>query len=142
MTNDANEHRATSEELGRAISRSVLKGVLIVLVLFAASTVQAIRYGAQLRYLFLAGGAVVSAVTVLIYGGLVAARLRDGVHKGWIPMLVAFSGVVPYVFGAYLFFYEGFWRLSALRHGFSLRVIALAASFIVAGMYWFPPFIA
>lgn len=133
MASPAIEQQATSDELGRAISRSVLKGVFVLLVLLVALIVQVTRHGAQLRYLFLAGGALVSGATLLLYALFVAARLRGDVRKGWIPMLLAFSGLVPYLFGVYLAIYEGLWRLLALRHGFSLGIIALSISFAIGG---------
>ncbi len=40
---------------------------------------------------------------------------------------------IPYVFGLYLFFFEGFWRLAKVLNGFSYFELALAAFFFLGG---------
>ena len=44
-----------------------------------------------------------------------------------------FGGFIPYLFGCYLVFYEGLWRLGALLDGFSSVVVVVALLYIVTG---------
>ena len=54
-------------------------------------------------------------------------------RRGLVPMLVAFGGYLPYLFGCYLVFYEGLWRLRTLVSEFSVVTVLLSFLFVVGG---------
>ena len=47
--------------------------------------------------------------------------------------LIGLGGFVPNLFGCYLVFYEGFWRLRALLDGFVFSVLLVSVLYIVGG---------
>jgi len=117
------------------ISRGAMKGVGTMLVLIVGVIVQIIRHGFTDRYIALATATLLSCITLVVYVVHVAVQLGRIPRPTWTSMALAFSGFVPYVFGCYLFFYEGLWRLTRLRAGFSANTIVLAVAFLVGG-YW------
>jgi heme/copper-type cytochrome/quinol oxidase subunit 4 len=112
-----------------------MKGVGPMLVLVVAVIVQMARHGLTTRYIVLAGATSLSCVALVIYAISVALQLGRTPRRSLTNMVLAFSGFIPYLFGCYLFLYEGLWRLTRLRAGFSASTILLAVAFVVGG-YW------
>lgn len=135
MNSARQEVTVTREQLTEAVSRAVVKGTAPLAVLFLAAVVQMFRHGVSTRYLVLAAGAVVGSVLLVAYAAVTRANLDSPVPRSWLAMLMTVGGLVPYAFGCYLVFYEGFWSLTTLRNGFSLGVAALSVAFIIGG-YW------
>jgi drug/metabolite transporter (DMT)-like permease len=135
MSEQPDGSTATYSELANGIGRATWMGVIPMIVLLIASVVVALRGGTDRRQLLLAVGALLSAAAIFAYAVLVSTKLKGHVGRGWAPMLVTVSALIPYAFGCYLFFYEGLWRLSNLRHGFSTRVVIYSLLFTIGG-YW------
>jgi len=120
------------EQIVDLISRLTAKALLSLGILFVATVVQLLRAGYRPRYLLLLAGSVLSAFALLAFAMLVAHDAGKK-KRGLVPMLIGFGGFVPYVFGCYLVFYEGLWRLRALSGGFSLSLLLVSAFFVVLG---------
>lgn len=135
MSEQSEGINATYSELANGIGRATWMGVIPMIVLFTASVVVALRGGADRRYLVLALGALLSGAAVFAYAVLLSMRLKGHIGRGWALMLVTFAALIPYAFGCYLFLYEGLWRLSNLRHGFSARLVLYSLLFTIGG-YW------
>jgi len=135
MSEQSDGITATYSKLANGIGRATWMGLVPMIVLLIASVVVALRGAADRRHLVLAAGALLSAAAIFAYAVLVSTKLKGQVGRGLAPMLVTFSALIPYAFGCYLFFYEGLWRLSNLRHGFSARVVIYSLLFTIGG-YW------
>ena len=72
-----------------------------------------------------------SALSALILYGL--SHPKSKVHSHLKALLYSPCRYIPYFFGLYLFFFEGFWRLAQLLNGFNYFDIALAAFFFIGG---------
>jgi hypothetical protein len=114
------------------ISHLTAKALFALALLAIAGTVQAYRLGPNPRYLLLIGGAVASAAAMLAYAFLVIFT-GGKARRGFVPMIIGFGGFVPYIFGCYLFFYEGLWSLRHLLSGFSSSQLAAGSFFVLIG---------
>ena len=72
-----------------------------------------------------------SALSALILYGL--SHPGSSVRQKLEKCLLSPLSHIPYVFGLYLFFFEGFWRLAKVLNGFSYFELALAAFFFLGG---------
>jgi hypothetical protein len=118
----------TDDFLGRIITKP---GVVLG-VLFLTTLVQIVQHGANIRYWILLVGSVLAGISLVAFGLLIvidAGRKRRGVG----PMLVALGAFVPYLFGCYLVFYEGLWRLRTLVAEFSILTVVISLLFVVGG---------
>lgn len=70
---------------------------------------------------------------LLLVGSLLSIIVLTGVNKGARRLLSGVPSYIPYVFGIYLFFIEGFGRLIQLLASFSVIDAALVILFFVAG---------
>lgn len=119
-------------EISDFLGRIITKPGVVLVVLFLATLLQIIRHGGSTRYWVLLVGSVLAGVFLLAFGLLIAidaGRKRRGIA----PMLAALGGFVPYLFGCYLVFYEGLWRLRTLVAQFSILTIILSLLFVVGG---------
>jgi drug/metabolite transporter (DMT)-like permease len=126
---------ASYSALANGIGRATWMGVVPMIVLLIGSVILAFRGGADQRHLLLGVGALLSAAAIFAYAVIVSTKLKGHQARGFGPMLVTLSALIPYAFGCYLFFYEGLWRLTNLRHGFSARVVIYSFLFTIGG-YW------
>jgi hypothetical protein len=99
---------------------------LVLTLLF--SIIQIIRFGIVGDYAFLLFGSILS---ICLIGGY--SSLFGKTEKSWLSAIIAFGGFIPYLFGCYLFFYRGIWRLADLAQGFALLTIVKAVCFILFG---------
>ena len=72
-----------------------------------------------------------SALSVLILYAL--SHPSSIIHRKLKTLPYGLCCYIPYLFGLYLFFFEGFWRLAKLLQGFNYFEIALAAFFFIGG---------
>ncbi|WP_422489587.1 hypothetical protein [Endozoicomonas sp. ALE010] len=70
---------------------------------------------------------------LLLVGSLFSIIVLTGLDKGARKALAGIPSYIPYVFGIYLFFVEGFGRLTQLVTSFSIVNAALVILFFVAG---------
>lgn len=121
-------------EASDAISRLLVGGLLGTLALATIGLVQGIRYGLNHHYLiFLSAGILSAAVLLALPLHAVAVAAGKARKPSFLGMLVSFAGFIPYLLGVYLVLYEGLWRLSQLRRGFSIWVLGLAIFYVVLG---------
>jgi hypothetical protein len=108
------------------------KAIASCFVIVVVSLLQLIHIGYADKYIFIMVGAIVSPVAMLMY--LMQVVKHSGMGKrGFIPMLIAVSGFIPYLFGCYLVFYEGIWNLKSIFNGFSFTVILRSAYYVFFG---------
>lgn len=70
---------------------------------------------------------------LLLIGSLLSITVLTGLSKGARRLLSGIPSYVPYIFGIYLFFIEGFGRLTQLLGSFTILDTALVILFFVAG---------
>lgn len=70
---------------------------------------------------------------LLLAGSLASIIVLTGLNKGVRKILIGIPSYIPYVFGIYLFFIEGFGRLTQLLASFTIFDTALVILFFVAG---------
>ncbi|MFK0570572.1 hypothetical protein [Endozoicomonas sp.] len=70
---------------------------------------------------------------LLLIGSLLSITVLTGLSKGARKLLSGIPSYVPYVFGLYLFFIEGFGRLTQLLGSFTVLDTALVIIFFIAG---------
>lgn len=99
----------------------MLKGDIVLAAIFTLAVLQLLRDGLIARWLVLAVWSLASV-------GVLAALDRGArkVMSGW-------PSYIPYLFGIYLFFTEGFIRLTYLWKDFSVLNAVLVVMFFVAG---------
>ena len=119
-------------DLEDLLSKIAVKAILFLIGLVIAAVVQAARHGLTTHYIVLMAGSVLSGVGMLGYA-LMELAAATGAGRRWLWAFLALGGFIPYLFGCYLVFYEGFWRLRRVFQGFSPWVILLALCFIVGG---------
>jgi hypothetical protein len=103
-----------------------------MLILTVATIVQMFRRGAISHYWMLLGGSIAAGLFMFGFGLLVITDAGTK-RRGVTPAVLAFGGIVPYVFGCFLVFYEGFWRLIKLFGAFSLWGLVVSILFIIGG---------
>lgn len=103
-----------------------------MLVLAVAVIVRLIQKGPNIRYWLILGGGLLSILILLGFQMLVLWEKGEK-KRGLFPMFLAFSVFVPYLYGCYLCFYEGLWRLVRTFSTFSLWSLVLSLLFMVLG---------
>ena len=119
-------------QISKLIARLTTKAILAAFFIIILSVVQIFRNGFTTRYLYLIFSAILSVAAMLAFGLLIAVD-KGRKQKGWHQFLISMGGFIPYLFGCYLVFYEGLYRLRFLLHGFSFRIIIVACLFIILG---------
>jgi uncharacterized membrane protein YozB (DUF420 family) len=104
---------------------------LLAVLLYAC--MQLILVGEQNNhYVFMVVGSILSFVGAFIY--VIASYTHGATGKRSIfGMLSAFAGFIPYLFGCYLVFYQGFWGFTELSSGFSVWVVIKGMVAILLG---------
>ena len=97
------------------------KADLVLAVTIAIATLHMALKGVETSWMFLLTGSV-SSIIVL-----------TGLDKGARNVLGGLLSYIPYTFGIYLFFVEGFGRFMGLLDGFSVFEVALVIVFFAAG---------
>lgn len=103
-----------------------------LLALIIGAVVRLIQNVGGLRYWLILVGSALSVMALLAFNILVTERNQQG-RRGLFQMIVGFGLFIPYLFGCYLFFYEGLWRLISLTRVFSLRTVILGLLFTTLG---------
>ena len=112
---------------------NVTQLVLPLLVVIIYSIVQLIIHGAHNnQYLFMLIGSLLSIIGAFAY--IFASYVYGATgKKSLLAMLCALAGFIPYLFGCYLVFYQGFWGFKELSTGFSVWLIIKAVVSILLG---------
>lgn len=121
-------------ELDLLLARLTTKGILFSAIVAITSVVQMIMGGVTHRHLFLLAGALLSGLAIFGFVVTVVRAADSGEsRRSLLSMLLAFGGFVPYLFGTYLCFYEGFWKFFRLFDQFSVGVIVEAVFYVITG---------
>ena len=121
-----------SSEISDFISKQIAVPCFGMLVFAVAVIVRLIQKGSNIRYWLLLGGGLLS-ILILFGFSMLVARDKGEKKKGLFPMFLSFSVFVPYLYGCYLCFYEGLWRLIRTFSAFSLWSLVLSLLFMVLG---------
>lgn len=122
----------TGRDTALLVARLITKGVAVLLVLAVVAIVQMFRVGANYRHALLLAGSLLSIAALFAYPARVA-RERGRPQRSLAGFLIGLGGLIPYLFGCYLVFYEGFWRLRSLLDGFVPSVVIVSVLYIVGG---------
>ncbi len=122
----------TTSQLQKEFSTLAGKAIIPLIPIFIYSIIQLIRVGNRADYLLLLIGCILSAAAIM---GYIINELTNGVRKkkSFLAMFLAFGGLIPWVFGSYVVFVNGFWSLKELTNGFSSIIILKALFFVFLG---------
>jgi hypothetical protein len=115
------------------VSKLITRGVVALLVLAVAAGVKMFRHGAQGHYMLLLVGALFTIVSLWAYPAYIASERGQVRRAWWRALFITVAGLIPYLFGCYLVFYEGFWRMRGLLDGFSASLLVVSLLFVVGG---------
>jgi hypothetical protein len=124
----------TANGIGYVVGRLAIWALLSLAVLLLFGMYLLFTEGFSVRFFLISGGAILSAIGIFSYG-LVIAQVGRGRKKGFDLTFLTLLGFIPYLFGCYLVFYEGFWRMFLLRNGFSFSVLFTSVIFVVVGYF-------
>ncbi len=131
MTDPEKIIKISRREKDSEISKTTGKPFIILLLLSIISVVQMFRFGMSDRYFLLIGGSFLTIVSLIIYGNSDFYVRKSGSQI--IRPVLMIVGFIPYVFGCYLFFYEGIWRMRLLLNGFSLTTLSVSLCYFFSG---------
>jgi hypothetical protein len=99
--------------------------------LMVGATIRLIQNAGAFRYWLILAGSAFSVIALLGFNILVTEG--DQQRRGFLQMMVSFGLFIPYLFGCYLFFYEGLWRLLSLKEIISARTVIVGFLFTLLG---------
>lgn len=115
------------------IARYMTKAFFGLIGLSVYIIIQIIRYSPSNRYYLLLSGAILSLIAIAGYAISLAKNADKKTERSLNQSLIIFGGFIPYIYGSYLVFYEGFWRLRHLADGLSFSVIFYSLVFVLIG---------
>lgn len=122
----------TPEDLAAHLARCLTRPMLVLLLVASGGLIQVLRLAPAQRYLLLfLGGSVSVVATYRLSKAIFRCSALDCPRPS--DRLAMLFGFAPYLFGSYLTFYEGLWRLAELRHGSMITTLLLALGFTVMG---------
>ncbi len=116
----------TQRQISQALGRFVLNGVLFSVLVGAVAATQLFGGDRSSRQFWSLSGSVISIVSLYLYASTAQAAGQRSARL----MVFSFCGLVPFIFGCYLFFVRGLWGLT---DGLSLYNVARSIGFLVAG---------
>jgi hypothetical protein len=122
-------------ELYLFLARIIKKGLIAALFVVIVAAVLMFGNGVSMRTAILLGGALLSPLALFACIALILKESHVGRKPGIGPMLIALGGFVPFVFGSYLVFYEGFWGFIQLLKSFTLGALFADFFYVIAGYY-------
>lgn len=120
-------------EVIKLVSSYTAKAFFALIGIIILFGVQVFRFGASTRYYILIFGAILSLAALVIYSISFTKNAGKKSEGSLLHSLIVFGGFIPYIYGSYLVFYEGFWRLHLLTNGFSYTVIFYSFIFVIIG---------
>lgn len=122
----------TMSQLQREFITLAGRAAIALIIIFIYSIIQLIRIGNQADYLLLLIGCILSAAAIM---GYIINELTNGIKKkkSFLAMFLALGGLIPWIFGSYVVFINGFWSLKELANGFSSIIILKALIFVFLG---------
>ncbi|WP_330925147.1 hypothetical protein [Candidatus Sororendozoicomonas aggregata] len=113
---------------GEQLSHFARQAGIVLLLVTLITFLKLYYHGAGSRVLLLLSGSTLSA---LILFGL--SYPESVIHQRLKTWLYSPCRYIPYLFGLYLFFFEGFWQLANLVREFSYTGLLLVALFFIGG---------
>lgn len=81
--------------------------------------------------LFTAGLSI--RTVILSAGSTVSIAILFGLSRGIRQLLTHLPSYIPYLFGLYLFFIEGFWRMTQLLRNFTIYELMMVFFYLIIG---------
>jgi len=131
MEEDPEVKTLTPVEVSELIGKIVTVPSLGMAVLAITYFIRLIHKGSSTRYWIILIGSLLSIVLLFAFNFRFTAE-NGKAKRGLLSMALAFSAFIPYLFGCYLFFFEGLRRLYLLLSAFSFR--ALVRSLLFTGL--------
>ena len=78
-------------------------------------------------------GMTTLGTAILLIGSVASMAILFGLSRGIRQLLTSFPRYIPYLFGLYLFFVEGFWHLTQILRDFSIYRLVLVFFFLLVG---------
>ena len=78
-------------------------------------------------------GITTLGTAILLIGSVASMAILFGLSRGIRQLLTSFPRYIPYLFGLYLFFIEGFLRLTQILKDFSIYQLVLVFFFLIVG---------
>lgn len=122
----------SAEDLATHLARCLTRPMLVLVLVAAGGLVQLFRHSPEERYLLLfLGGSLSVVATYRVSKAIFRCAALDRPNQS--DRLAMLFGFAPYLFGSYLTLYEGLWRLTEIRDGFTLATPVMALAFAVMG---------
>ena len=149
LTETVGATSVTGAEKTLLISRFVTRGVCFLAGLTVVYVIQIFRLGPTHRYVFIVLGSMCSILILLSYASYAAHGCGQIRHTKATPVgfITRFGDPIPYLFGYYLLFYEGFWKGWSLIDSFSwgsmiIRLVYILGGYaVVSGVYKLSEFV-
>ncbi len=110
------------------------KALIAAIIIAITAVVLVIVDGISTRTGILLGGAILSPVVLFAFLAVILQEVRTGtVKRGVLPALARVGGVVPFAFGCYLIFYEGFLGFVRLFSAFTFSSFLASIFYVIAG---------
>jgi len=132
-TNPNNSITLKGGEISDYIAMLIGKASGGMIILAIASVVQMFRIGIQNRYWILLAGALISVACLLVFLFIVAFIDKGQKKYTFLRVLGSIAAFIPYLFGCYLTFYEGLWRLIYSISPLSITALIISIIFIILG---------
>ncbi len=132
-TNSENKIILRGGQISDFVARLIFKAIFVTACILIYSTVQIFRVGLSNKYLILIFVSILSIVEMIAYIFVEFMMATGNRQKSWTKALILFGGFIPYLFGCYLVFYEGLYRLRLLASGFSFRILIISCMYVIAG---------
>lgn len=132
MTSTYEPIHFSKHAVNRAFSKIFAIPGLGLIALLISAAFKLMQAPGVFRFWTLLFGSVLSILAWILFRVQVI-RENGKTKRVLASMAIGFGMFVPYLFGCYLCFYEGIWRLFSLRRGFSLWAMILSLLFIFLG---------
>ena len=121
--------RPNSQAISYANSRLAFPALLALPLLFLFGIYLLLNEGFSIRFFLFTLGSVLSFFGLRTY----SLAMQHERQRSWALLLFVRLGWFPYLFGCYVTFYEGLWRLRLLLNGFSIGTLLASVVFVVLG---------
>ena len=129
MTEESAKDEIVVADRDDFFARMIAPGAMFLVVLVIWIVIRMIWKEVDDRRTLLVIGSLVSLMLFIIVPFVMKAKTIHSVVKAVAALLL----FVPFVFGCYLVFYEGLWRLRLLESGFSFGLVFATIVYTVGG---------
>jgi len=129
MTETQLENQIVVTDSSDFYARLIAPGAMFLVVLLIWTVIRMIWKDVDDRRILILVMSLASLVLFLVVPSVMKATTIHKVIKA-VTALLLFA---PFLFGCYLFFYEGLWRLRLIEDGFSFGLIAASVFYAIGG---------